>query len=173
MFLVTAREKEHLPWYRMKSYDGNLTEAQKRHLDQIRMRDRHPAASFSDLPEEVQSYVSGLEMTIYDAKQEKAVAKAFIFSAMGAALIYSGFKGTAYLPWPSIIFGFVVLVGAWPLYGREWKKNAEEFLPKDDSAPTHTDELLRREWELGEIANLVNQRKSDEAVGASQNESSH
>jgi hypothetical protein len=162
---VTASEKEHLPWYRMKSYDGNLTEDQKRHLDQIRMRDRHPAASFSDLPEEVQSYLSGLEMTIYDAKQEKAVAKAFIFSAMGVALIYYGYKGAAYLPLPSIIFGIVVLIGAWPLYGREWKKNAEEFLPKDDKAPTHTDELLRREWELDEIANLVKQGKSDGMKG--------
>ncbi len=163
MFFVTASEKEHLPWYRMKSYDGNLTEAQKRHLDQIRMRDRHPAPSFSDLPEEVQSYISGLEMTNYDAKQERAAAKALIFSAVGVALIYTGYKGTAYLPWPSLIFGFVLLIGAWPLYGREWKKNAEEFLPKSDKAPTHTDELLRREWELDEIARL-DSKENDEGV---------
>ena len=98
-------------------------------------------------------------------KAECSVVKAFIFSAMGVALIYSGYKGTAYLPWPAIIFGFVVLVGAWPFYRREWKKNAENFLPRDDKAPTHTDELLRREWELDEIARLDSKKKSEGMKG--------
>ena len=165
MIFVRASEKEHLPWYRVKSYDGNLTEAEKRHLDQIRMKDPHPATSFDDLPEEVQSYVRGLQFAIYDSKQEKAAAKAFIFSAVGVALIYSGYKGTAFFPLPSIIFGFVVLIGAWPLYVREWKKNAEEFRPRDEKAPTHIDELLRREWELDEIERLDSQRKSEGVIG--------
>jgi hypothetical protein len=149
----------------MKSYDGSLTEVEKRHLDSFRMRDRHPAASFNDLPEEVQTYIRGLEFTIYDTKQEKAAAKALIFLAMGVALIYAGYKGTAYFSWSAIVFGFVFLIAAWPLYRREWNKNAEEFRPKGDHAPSYTDELLRREWELDEIARLDSKEKVEGVFG--------
>src|SRR5262245_48784989 len=60
---------EHLPWYRERNYTGNLTEVEKRQLDAFRMQEKHPAADYDDLPEEVKRYIGSLEMEVYDNKQ--------------------------------------------------------------------------------------------------------
>jgi hypothetical protein len=45
---------------------GTMTEtsqrAEKRQLDFFRMQDKHPAATYDSLPQEVQSYIGGLEL---------------------------------------------------------------------------------------------------------------
>ena len=53
---------EPLSWYRARGYKGNLTEHEKRQLDSFRMQEHHPAATCESLPEEVQSYIGGLEL---------------------------------------------------------------------------------------------------------------
>jgi hypothetical protein len=83
---MRKRKADWVPWYRERKYKGNLTEAEKRQLDAFRTQPKHAAASSDDLPEEVQSYLSGIEMELYDKKQEGVAARAFLYSAIGAGL---------------------------------------------------------------------------------------
>jgi hypothetical protein len=62
MFWRKRNKKEPLPWYRAPNYKGNLAEDEKRELDSFRHQAKghgvmHPAATYSDLPEEVGSYI--------------------------------------------------------------------------------------------------------------------
>jgi hypothetical protein len=66
MWWKRESSSKRLPWYRAPNYSGNLTEAEKRQLDALRMQAPHPAARYEDLPEEVQSYISGLAIEAYD-----------------------------------------------------------------------------------------------------------
>ena len=69
MFRRKKKPTERLPWYRERNFKGNLTENEKRQLNSFRMRESHPAATNGSLPEEVQRYISSLEMEVYDRKQ--------------------------------------------------------------------------------------------------------
>ncbi len=55
MWWKREQRTEFLPWYRVPGFKGKVSEAEKRQLDAFRMQERHPAASYQDLPEEVQS----------------------------------------------------------------------------------------------------------------------
>src|SRR5215213_9302385 len=90
------RKAEWLPWYRAPNYDGDLTEAEKRELDAFRMQPKHPAARIYELPGEVQSYISKIEIELYDQKQERAAGRALVLSASGAAAVVSQLHR---LPW--------------------------------------------------------------------------
>jgi hypothetical protein len=79
-----ARRNEWLPWYRRKGYKGNLTEEEKRILDSFRMKEPHPAARYWQLPEEVQSYISRLQIELYDKKQDGAAGKALVLTGVAA-----------------------------------------------------------------------------------------
>ncbi|CAN7257493.1 hypothetical protein LJR098_001055 [Rhizobium sp. LjRoot98] len=147
------KELEVLPWYRRSGYKGNLTEAQKRKLDAFRMAPSHPAATFDDLPEEVQSYISSLQIELYDKKQESLASRTFGVSAVGLAWLCISYFG---FPVPTIwtyIFGAVLLAAPWVIYPLEWKRNADEFLPKrvEPDALSATNENIRTEWELNYI----------------------
>ena len=61
-----ANPLERPPWYRVPDYKGNLIEAEKRELDAFRARPRHPAFEYSELSEQVEIYISGLETEAYD-----------------------------------------------------------------------------------------------------------
>jgi hypothetical protein len=87
------RKSEWVPWYRARNYKGTLTEADKSQLDAFRTQSRHPAAQSDDLPKEVQDYIGHVEMELYDKKQEMAAGRALVFSVLGAALLYLGYKG--------------------------------------------------------------------------------
>lgn len=151
-------KRENVPWYRASNYRGNLGEQQKRLLDSFRMRRDHPAAKFEDLPGEVQTFIAALQVEAYDAKQERIFGQAFVVSGIGAASLFLSHYGFEradsfwqYLP------GAFLLVVPWLAYSRQSRINAAEFIPRDDSAPTSTDELIRREWELDYI--LAQERK--------------
>jgi hypothetical protein len=149
MWLRRKRRKssERPPWYRAADYDGNLTEAEKRELDGLRARPRHPAFEFGPLPEHVQMYISGLEIEAYDAKQERPVVRAIIFSLAGAALLYANHYG--FTPRNSIldyVFGIAVIVVPWIAYRFEWQKNADAFDPGSS-------EGILKQWELDYITN--------------------
>lgn len=143
---------EWLPWYRARNYKGDLTEAEKRQLDAFRAQPKHPAADLKDLPQEVQDYIGQIEIELYDKKQEGAAATAFALSAIGAALIYLNFNGCLGTPtiW-SYAAAVLLIVVAWIWYGREWRKNAEEFRPSD--GPWPTEEAIRQQWELNWVDN--------------------
>ena len=146
-----------LPWYRRPGYKGNLTEAQKRELDAFRTQAKHPSTRFEDLPEEVQGYIAGLELNVYDLRQEKAASLAIVCSLVGIALLYSHYFGkplSLSVSW-AWTFGLLLMIAPWFVYRHEWKKNAKEFdLP--------VDERLRREWELDYLA----RHREDEGHGA-------
>jgi hypothetical protein len=146
---------ERLPWYRASDYKGNLTEDQKRQLDAFRMQPKHPAASYDDLPEEVQNYINGIELELYDHKQGGAASRAFFWSAIGAALLFANYKGWFGAPtiWSWLTSG-IALAAPWLWYRYEWNKNAEELFPKDDSGNpiSRTDEEIRKEWELNYLS---------------------
>jgi hypothetical protein len=48
-----------------RNYKGNLTENEKRQLDFFRMQEKHPAADYDSLPEEVQRYINRITMEHY------------------------------------------------------------------------------------------------------------
>jgi hypothetical protein len=82
------KQQEWVPWYRARNYKGNLTEAEKRQLDAFRTQPKHPAATFDDLPEEAQGYLSGIRLELYDKKQDGAASRAFVMSAIGAGVLF-------------------------------------------------------------------------------------
>ncbi len=147
------KELEVLPWYRRSSYKGNLTEAQKRKLDAFRMGATHPAATFDDLPGEVQSYISRLEIELYDKKQDTLAGRTIGVSAVGLGWLCISYFG---FPVPTIwtyFFGAVLLAVPWAIYPIEWNRNANEFLPRrvGPDALSATNENIRTEWELSYI----------------------
>jgi hypothetical protein len=147
---------EWVPWYRRKDYKGNLTEEEKRHLESFRSGDRHPAATYEDLPDEVQTYISELELALYDRKQESAVTKAMVFSLFGAFAIYSAYRDVAWLgPTVGYLIGAGLIVIGWVNYRREWKRNADALWIENNDAPgvpfSRAQEALQQNWEIAEI----------------------
>jgi hypothetical protein len=153
MWWGRKKTAEMLPWYRERSYKGGMTEAEKRTLDAFRMQSEHPAADSDDLPEEVQGYINGLEMAIYDLKQDKAANIALACSLAGAAWLYVNYFGLSAPTVWTYVFGALWLVVPLLAYRHQHNKNAEEFLPTklEPGELITTDEGFRREWEANYI----------------------
>ena len=161
MFWRKKREKkEPLPWYRAPNYKGNLTEDEKRELDLFRYRAerhgvKHPAASYDDLPEEVGSYISKLQIERYDEIQGRLVGRCFLASGVGAFLLlnYFGWSSPNYNSTETLLFGAVLLVVPLVYYPIKWRKNADQHW--GDTA-----EGIRTEWELDYIVNKKRPKSS-------------
>ena len=151
LFRGKKKQHEHLPWYRKRNYKGNLTEAEKHQLDAFRMQEKHPAAEYESLPQEVQSYINGLELENYDKKQEALVLPALLCSGLGAYFLIRCIFGYDEGSFFRYAVSIALLVPPWIWYSIKWKQNADEFLP--ETWPSPTDEALMREWELDYIAN--------------------
>jgi hypothetical protein len=153
---VWKRKKiaEWVPWYRAPNYDGTLTEAEKRELDAFRMQPKHPSAQYDDLPDEVQQYISKIQVELYDQKQDRASSRALFLSATGAALLYLTYKGCLDAAPLMYVGAALLLVVPWFYYRYEWNRNAEEFHPSNLEYPT--DEAIRKEWELDYITRKPN-----------------
>lgn len=144
-----------LPWYRVPGFKGKVSEAEKRQLDAFRTQESHPAASYQDLPEEVQSYISRLELENYDFKQQKAVSGPMFASLLGAVILGVNYFGVQLKPAESIwpyAFGLLLLIVPWFVYSREWQRNADELHPRRHGGPNRADESIRTEWELDFLA---------------------
>jgi hypothetical protein len=132
-----------------------MTEAQKRELDAFRMQPKHPAARYEDLPDEVQAHIARLEVENYDRKQELAAAPAFACSAIGVALVCLHNFGAPSL---STLWTWVAALGLvivpWFVYRREWRKNADEFMPDylSQGRDSPANEALKREWEVSHVS---------------------
>jgi hypothetical protein len=153
MFWRKRKKKEPLPWYRAPSCKGNLTEDEKRELDSFRHQAKghgvkHPAATFSDLPEEVGLYISNLQIELYDKIQETLVGRCFLASGVGAFLLLNYFDliSPKYHSTELFLFGAVLLSAPWVYYPIKWRKNADQHWGD-------TDERIRTEWELNYIVN--------------------
>jgi hypothetical protein len=112
--------KVSLPWYRGPTYKGNLTEDEKRELDSFRHRAmghgaKHPAATYTDLPEEVGSYITKLQMELYDKIQEDLVSRCLLLSGVGAFLLLNYFDWISpkYNSTELFLFGTVLLLASW------------------------------------------------------------
>lgn len=155
---------EWVPWYRRKEYKGSLTEEEKRYLDSFRLEDKHPATAVEDLPKEVQGYLSELELSVYDNKQEGGAAKAFLLTGIGAFVIFLTYREIGWLSSPlGYVLGATIITFSWINYPREWKKNADGLWIKQEGKGvpfSRTEEKLQEYWELDAISRF---RKRHEA----------
>lgn len=150
-----------LPWYRQREYKEDLSEAEKAILDQLRMQERHPAARYEDLPEELQSYISRLQVENYASKQARAVDRALIFNIVGLVLILLSYFGllTMRTGW-IYIGGSVLLIAPWFLHQGEWYKNLGQFMQQANTSAS-TNEQIKREWELAYLFRVRRERQSE------------
>jgi len=160
-----AKEDKWVPWYRRKIYKGDLTEEEKRYLDSFRLGEKHPAVTVEDLPEEVQGYLSELELTVYDQKQDGVATKAFLLTGIGAFVIFSAYREIGWLsPLLGYVLGGAIIAFAWINYSREWKKIADGRWIKQEGKGvpfSRTEEKLQEYWELDEISHFRKRYKDD------------
>src|SRR5262249_31539375 len=104
--------------------------------------------SYEDLPDEVQMYISKIQIELYDKIQETLVGRCFLVSAIGAFLLLNhfGWFSPKYDSIDVLVFGAVSLLAPWVYYPIKWKKNAAQFMGA-------TDEAIQTEWELDYIVN--------------------
>jgi hypothetical protein len=146
------------PWYRQKGYKGNLTEDQKRYLDSFRNGEPHPATSFEELPEEVQSRLIELESQLKEQQDTASLLTMIgLFSLSGYAFYsgytdYDGYNGLTSVA--SYCFGLLcvfMLYKSYKAYSsrhehHNWYGDTEKGEPFSS-----TDEALQRHWELNAI----------------------
>jgi hypothetical protein len=156
--MAKSKKSEWVPWYRRKKYNGNLTEEEKRHLDSFRLEEKHPAAKPDDLPEEVLSYFSELQLAVYDQKQDNLTKMWFLLTGFGAFLIFMAYRETG---WLSPLFGYVLggamIAFAWIYYSREFKKNADTLWINQEGKGVPSSSLEKKfqeYWELDHIDNF-------------------
>jgi len=128
MFRRKKERKEPLPWYRARGYKGDLTEVEKRELDSFRHRETeggaHPSASYGDLPEEVQSYLSRIEIERYDLIQEMLIGRCFLLSGIGLFLLLNHFDWIApkYDSTEMLLSAVLLLLAPWLYYPIKWTR---------------------------------------------------
>ena len=138
------QQTEILPWYRRPGYRRKMPENHKRLLDQIRMEGAHPAATYADLPEETQRYITRLELKIYNAKQQSLVLGSSLLCAIGLYFLYQWYRaGDLFNLFGGIIFGIV----PWIYYRIRSRKNWNDFWPIDD-ANRPSNEAMQEEWDI-------------------------
>ena len=142
--MKSSGDQQVLPWYRRPNYRGKMPENHKRILDQIRMQGPHPAATYADLPEEAQRYVTRLGLEIYDAKQKNLALGSMFSCVVGVYLLYQWYKVGDL---SSLILGLIFAIVPWIYYPIRSKKNWNEFWPGDDPNRT-TNEAMQEEWDI-------------------------
>jgi hypothetical protein len=144
------QQEEKTPWYRRRDYKGNLTEDEKRELDALRWSaqqsgGKHPAAEYGDLPNEVQAYISKLEIELNDERGAVLMGRVLVASGIGAFIVASYFGWSApnnHGSTLSLLGGLLLFVVAWFYYFWEEKKLRNDFWAGGAS------ERIRSEWEL-------------------------
>ena len=135
---------ETLPWYRELGYDGDLTEAEKRELDDFRALAKHPATEFGDLPDEVEGYIVRLEIERSDLKREQVFLLALACTAVGIALLSLHYFGAPSLSrFETWAWELVLIIAPWFVARHHWNKHE-----KEDDADT-----ILRHWEVSHVCN--------------------
>lgn len=151
MFWRKKSKEEFVPWYRKRGYKDNLTEEEKRELDSFRWlaqqpEGKHPSAEYSELPEEVQSYISKLQIELHDERGTLLMGRVLFSCIIGVYLVASYFGWRPYNNegslW-SLCFGIFLIVIPWVYYFREERKLRNDLL--------NSTEKIRAEWELDYI----------------------
>ena len=150
MFWRKKKQEDETPWYRRRGYKGNLTENEKRELDSLRWlsqqpEGKHPATEYSDLPEEVQSYISKLEVELHDERGAILIGRVLLAFGIGIFIVASHFGWSIRIARDStisLLSGLFLIVVPWIFYFREEKKLRNEFRAGGAS------ERIRTEWEL-------------------------
>ena len=88
-------------------------------------------------------------------KQEALVPPTLFASGLGGFFLVRYIFGHDESSFFNYFWSISLLILPWIFYAKKWRKNADEFLPKD--APSPIDEALRSEWEL---AYIVGKRRS-------------
>lgn len=156
------QSNKDLPWYRQPDYKGNIKESHKRKLDAFREQDSHPSTRFDDIPEDVQSYISGLEIQLQDYKHQQAFNGAVVFSVAGVCilyLLYFGFNNSSDI-WRYFLAATLVFI-PWFVYGSKSKKISHEFFSSSDASLSNTEEKIRKEWELNHLSSLMKYEKDN------------
>ena len=150
------------PWYRQKSYNGDLTEDQKRYLDSFRNGEPHPAVSLFELQQEVQDRIYELEFQLEDHKETHFSQTTFTAVGGGILCCYWGYTSESFLSIGSY-FGALVLVAIW---FREWRKHQafrQKFFWRGDiekgEPSCFSEQEIQRRWELNEV--LSKELKTD------------
>ncbi len=159
-----AVKKKFVPWYRQKSYHGNLSEEEKRHLDAFYQLDQHPAVYHGDLPEEASRYINELECELHQERQDSAVTKFFAMIGIGLAVFYVTYNGLGWLGNIGYLVGAVIIVFALYQYYQAHSRNSDWFMPKyeGDNAPVSlTEEKLFEHWDLDEITRYRSRGRQD------------
>jgi len=163
MFRRKEEARQFIPWYRERSYKGNLTEEEKRELDSYRWMaqqpgGKHPAAEYGDLAAEVQSYISKLEIELYDKVQGEPVFAALLLNAVfGFYLLnYLGWIAPKYdSDWLAVLSVLMLLI-PWVYYAVRFRRNADKFWRKAGS------EGIRFEWEVDHVTSKSMKPRYDE-----------
>ena len=141
---------EWMPWYRRPDYDGKLTEEDKRFLDAF--QGNHPAARSEELPEEVQSYISRIELENFDFKKDTEFYRAIFFTVSSLLITFLAYDKDSIVFSIFLIMGFsAITAAAWLSCRKRHKKIDDDFFPSELGAPGRTDRELRFEWEMGRI----------------------
>lgn len=157
-----ARDAEWMPWYRRKGYKGDLSEAEKRVLDAVRLKDRHPATSGETLPEDVRGYIERLQLELYERKQEIITSKGLILFFLVLSVVYATYELQTFPPLLGYPFAAGLLFYAILAYRREWSANEAELFPRAKGAPDATDQGIQQAWELNHIVRLKMRRDDDD-----------
>lgn len=147
------RQADKPAWYRAKTYKGKMTERQKRHLDAVRLQDQHPATSFAMLPEDVQNYISRIELELFDAKKSEIFWSSAVVFVSGAFILYKEFLGSAAASGLSIAMGVLLMIFSALYWSINSRKLSNAFLPDSDWAGP-TNEGIRQEWEIEYLSRL-------------------
>lgn len=156
------QNNKNVPWYRQPDYKGNIKESHKRKLDAFREQVNHPSTRYDDIPEDVQRYISSLEIQLYDYKQQKAFNGAAAVSFAGIcilALLYFGFNNSSDT-WRYYLAATLVFI-PWFVYGSKSKKISQEFFSSNDISLSNTEEKIREEWELNHLSSLMKHEKDN------------
>lgn len=142
------------PWYKQKSYNGDLTEDQKRYLDSFRNGEPHPAVSLFELQQEVQDRIYELEFQLEGHKVTHFSQTTFVAVGGGILLCYWGYTSESFLSTSSYL-GALVLVAIW---FREWgmyQAFRQKFFRRGDiengEPSCFSEEEIQRCWELNEV----------------------
>lgn len=146
-----GKSPEWKPWYRQKGYKGKLTEDEKRFLDSFRNGNPHPATSFEDLPDEVQSRLIELEDQLKDQEDIFSVWLMLLTLLLSGYAFYIGFTDEIGLSAVGCycfgLFGFFTIYRTYNAYvarheHHNWYGDTNKGEPFSS-----TDEALQRCWE--------------------------
>ena len=150
--VLLANNSDWKPWYRRRTFKGNLTEDQKRYLDSFRNGEPHPATSFEDLPDEVRSRLIELEERLKNHQDVASVCIMLFWMGICFYSIYVGYFGefglNSVLIYGSGLLGIVNFYNSYKSYSSRNQHHNWYGVTEKGEPFSSTDESLQRHWEM-------------------------